>query len=83
MPVELTEEEGLERIPDLRLSQWLFQASLNRTTAKSRSFLINLIMDVIKAESALNLLYYLFDILVIFGIVCISCDHCGLENILF
>ncbi|KAL5111034.1 26S proteasome non-ATPase regulatory subunit 6 [Taenia crassiceps] len=51
MPAESFEEEGLERIPDLRLSQWLFQASLNRTTAKSRSLMVNLIMDIVKSES--------------------------------
>lgn len=52
MPAESFEEEGLERIPDLRLSQWLFQASLSRTSTKSKSLLVNSIMDVIKSESA-------------------------------
>ncbi|EUB63030.1 26S proteasome non-ATPase regulatory subunit 6 [Echinococcus granulosus] len=51
MPAESFEEEGLERIPDLRLSQWLFEASLNRTTVKSRSRLVNLIMDVVRSEN--------------------------------
>ncbi|VDM04929.1 unnamed protein product [Schistocephalus solidus] len=51
MPLESFEEEGLERIPDLRLSQWLFQASLDRTPAAKRASLITEIMCVVKEEN--------------------------------
>lgn len=53
MPVELFEEEGLERIPDLRLSQWVFQAGLSRTPDQKRQTLINETLTVIKSESEL------------------------------
>lgn len=51
MPVELFEEEGLERIPDLRLSQWLFLATLDRPSMKPKDALVKTMMDIIKTES--------------------------------
>uniref|UniRef100_A0A5K3EF25 26S proteasome non-ATPase regulatory subunit 6 n=1 Tax=Mesocestoides corti TaxID=53468 RepID=A0A5K3EF25_MESCO len=51
MPVESFEDEGLERIPDLRLSQWLFQASLSRTSADKKADLVEQIMTVIQADN--------------------------------
>lgn len=51
MPSELFEEEGLERIPDLRLSQWLFLATLDRSSVKSKTALIEVMVNVIKSES--------------------------------
>ncbi len=60
MPIESFEEQGLERIPDLRLSQWLFQAGLGRTPQEKKTALGNEIMNVIKAESKhRQLLFYL------------------------
>nr|VZH99562.1 unnamed protein product [Spirometra erinaceieuropaei] len=51
MPLESFEEEGLERIPDLRLSQWLFQAGLDRTPAAKKAALITEIMCVVREEN--------------------------------
>ncbi|BHF66792.1 26S proteasome non-ATPase regulatory subunit 6 [Sparganum proliferum] len=51
MPLESFEEEGLERIPDLRLSQWLFQAGLDRTPAAKKAALISEIMCVVREEN--------------------------------
>ncbi|VDO14875.1 unnamed protein product [Rodentolepis nana] len=51
MPIELFEEEGLERIPDLRLSEWLFLATLDRPSVKSKDGLVKKMMDVIKTEN--------------------------------
>ncbi|KAM7538303.1 hypothetical protein Aperf_G00000075278 [Anoplocephala perfoliata] len=50
MPDEF-EEEGLERIPDLRLSQWLFLATLDRSSVKSKTALIEVMMNAIKSEN--------------------------------
>lgn len=47
MPVENFEEEGLEKIPDLRLAQLVFQSSIQPKDKDIRSK----IMEKVKSES--------------------------------
>ncbi|KER21049.1 hypothetical protein T265_10541 [Opisthorchis viverrini] len=50
MPLENLEEEGLEKIPDLRLAQWVFRAGLSKTTSADKEELQEKIMKVIREE---------------------------------
>ncbi|GAA53219.1 protein transport protein SEC13, partial [Clonorchis sinensis] len=51
MPLENLEEEGLEKIPDLRLAQWVFRGGLSKTTSADKEELQAKIMKVIREES--------------------------------
>ncbi|KAG5445262.1 26S proteasome non-ATPase regulatory subunit 6 [Clonorchis sinensis] len=51
MPLENLEEEGLEKIPDLRLAQWVFRGGLSKTTSADKEELQAKIMKVIREEN--------------------------------
>ncbi|CAH8514265.1 unnamed protein product [Heterobilharzia americana] len=51
MPLERLEEEGLEKIPNLRLAQWVFRAGLDKTPASLRKQLLEKITKCIQDEN--------------------------------
>lgn len=51
MPLENLEEEGLEKIPDLRLAQWVFRAGLDKTSPVMKKELLEKILKCIADES--------------------------------
>ncbi|KAF5404267.1 26S proteasome non-ATPase regulatory subunit 6 [Paragonimus heterotremus] len=51
MPLENFEEEGLEKIPDLRLAQWVFRAGLDKTSSVMKKELLEKIMKCIRDEN--------------------------------
>lgn len=51
MPLENLEEEGLEKIPDLRLAQWVFCFGLDKTSSQVKQALRGKIMKCIQEES--------------------------------
>ncbi|CAL8087200.1 unnamed protein product [Calicophoron daubneyi] len=51
MPLENLEEEGLEKIPDLRLAQWVFRAGLDKTPQNVKQELQTKVLDCIKKEN--------------------------------
>lgn len=52
MPVENFEEEGLEKIPDLRLPQWAFQYKCD---VSNKNEVKNKLMDVVTANGNVNI----------------------------
>ncbi|KAA3677901.1 26S proteasome regulatory subunit N7 [Paragonimus westermani] len=51
MPLESLEEEGLEKIPDLRLAQWVFRAGLDKTSPVMKKELLEKIMKCVRDEN--------------------------------
>ncbi|CAH8821301.1 unnamed protein product, partial [Trichobilharzia szidati] len=50
MPLERLEEEGLEKIPNLRLAQWVFRAGLTKTPDTMRKELMAKITKCIQDD---------------------------------
>ncbi|CAH8484166.1 unnamed protein product [Dicrocoelium dendriticum] len=60
MPLENLEEEGLEKIPDLRLAQWVFRAGLEKTPPAMKAEVREKILTAIRSQ----------DMAPYYGIVC-------------
>lgn len=51
MPLETLEDDGLEKIPDLRLAQWVYRAGLEKTPSDAKKELEAKIMSRIREEN--------------------------------
>lgn len=58
MPLERLEDEGLEKIPNLKLAQWTFRAGLEKTPELLRKQLLEKITKCIQDDSKFLFVYF-------------------------
>lgn len=59
MPLERLEDEGLEKIPNLKLAQWTFRAGLEKTSEPLRKQLLEKITKCIQDDSKFLFVHFL------------------------